>query len=78
MAIKISNLTPAGSDLFADTENFLTDLQDTDSTQVFGGGYKGCSGGSKGKGSKNKGSKGKGSKNKGSKGGGYGCYSGCH
>lgn len=73
MAIKISNLTPAGSDLFADTENFLTDLQDTDSTQVFGGGYKGC-GGSKGKGSKKKGSKG--SKKKGSKGygGGCGCY----
>jgi hypothetical protein len=67
--IEISNLKPAGSDLFASAESFLTELQATDSSQIFGGGGHGCGGGS-GKGS-NKGSK-KGSK-KNSKGGGYGC-----
>ncbi|WP_295621323.1 hypothetical protein [Chamaesiphon sp. GL140_3_metabinner_50] len=63
--IEISNLKPAGSELFASEESFLTELQATDSSQIFGGGGNGCGGGS------NKGSK-KGSK-KNSKGGGYGC-----
>jgi hypothetical protein len=38
MAIEISNLNPAGSDLFAGEESFLTDLQEADSDRVFGGG----------------------------------------
>jgi hypothetical protein len=37
MAIEISNLNPAGSDLFAGEESFLTDLQEADSDKVFGG-----------------------------------------
>lgn len=69
--IEISNLKPAGSELFAGAESFLTELQETDSSQIFGGG--GHGGGSK----KSKKSK----KSKGSKGGGYGycppCYP-CH
>jgi hypothetical protein len=68
--IEISNLNLAGSDLFADTESFLTELQETDSNQIFGGGGKGCGGGS----GKNKGSKKKGSK--GGYGGGCGGYGG--
>ena len=44
--ITISNLNPAGSDLLAGSESFLTELQETDTLQIFGGG---CS--------KNKGSK---------------------
>ncbi|WP_309736014.1 hypothetical protein [Chamaesiphon sp. OTE_75_metabat_556] len=76
--INISNL--AGSDLLAGSESFLTELEATDSSQIFGGGKgKGYYGGSKGsKGSKGSGSKGSGSK--GSKGsyGGYGGYGGCH
>ena len=59
--IEISNLNRAGSELFAGTESFLTELQETDSSQIFGGGGHG---GSK----KSKKSK------KGSKGGGYPCY----
>ncbi len=66
--IEISNLTPAGSALFADTESFLTELQATDSRQIFGGG--GGGGGSK-KGS-SKGSK------KSSKGGYGSCGCGCY
>jgi hypothetical protein len=50
----------------------LTEIQETDSRQIFGGGGCGYGGGSK-KGSK-KGSKGS---KKGSKGGGYPCYP-CH
>jgi hypothetical protein len=42
--IEISNLNIAGSDLLADNESFLTELQDTDSNQVIGG----KKGGSKG------------------------------
>ncbi len=61
--IEISNLKPAGSELLASAESFLTELQETDSRQIFGGG--GHGGGS------NKGSK-KGSK-KNSNGGGHGC-----
>jgi hypothetical protein len=37
MAIEISNLNPAGSDLFAGEESFLTDLQEADSDRVYGG-----------------------------------------
>jgi hypothetical protein len=44
--IEISNLTPAGSDLFADADSFLTELQATDTTQIIGG--KGKSGKGKG------------------------------
>jgi hypothetical protein len=40
MAIKISNLNLAGSDLFAGEESFLTDLQEADSDRVFGGSNK--------------------------------------
>ena len=36
--IQISNLNAAGSDLLAGTESFLTELQDTDTTQIIGGG----------------------------------------
>ena len=69
--IEISNLNPAGSDLFASEESFLTELQGTDSSQVFGGGHKGCGGGgSKGHGG---GSKGHGGYGGGSKGHGGGC-----
>jgi hypothetical protein len=38
MAIEVSNLNPAGIDLFAGEESFLTDLQEADSDRVFGGG----------------------------------------
>jgi hypothetical protein len=66
--IEISNLNPAGSELFAGTESFLTEIQETDSRQIFGGGgHGGGGGGSKGGGSK------KGSKGGGGYGGGYGC-----
>jgi hypothetical protein len=72
--ISILGLTPAGSALFAGSENFVDAIRDVSETELGvsgGGGY--CGGGSKG-GSK-KGSKG------GSKGsGGYGCGGGyyCH
>jgi hypothetical protein len=49
--IQISNLTAAGNDLLAGTESFLTELQDTDTTQIIGGGGHGRGCGSK-KGSK--------------------------
>jgi hypothetical protein len=42
--IEISNLNAAGNDLFTDSESFLTELQDTDSIQVIGGGNKGSYG----------------------------------
>jgi hypothetical protein len=77
--INISNL--AGSELLTDSESFLTELDATDSSQVFGGskgkgGYCGYSG-SKGKGGYG-GSKGKGGYG-GCYGGGYGYgYGGCH
>jgi hypothetical protein len=45
--IEISNLNIAGSDLFAGTDSFLTELQDTDTTQIMGGG--GSKGGKSGK-----------------------------
>jgi hypothetical protein len=35
--LKISNLNPAGSDLFAGEESFLTDLQEADSDKIYGG-----------------------------------------
>ncbi len=64
--IEISNLKPAGSDLFASAESFLTELQATDSSQIFGGGHK-HGGGSKKSSKKSKKS------NKSSNGGGHGC-----
>jgi hypothetical protein len=42
--IEISNLTSAGSDLFAGTDSFLTELQTTETTQIFGGFNKKCGG----------------------------------
>jgi hypothetical protein len=62
--INISNL--AGSELLTDSESFLTELDATDSSQVFGG--------SKGKGGYCGGSKG--GYGGGSKGGYGGCYGG--
>ena len=35
--IEISNLNSAGSDLFAGADSFLTELQPTETTQIFGG-----------------------------------------
>jgi hypothetical protein len=63
----LNNLNIAGSDLLTDADSFLTELKDTDATQVMGGG------GSKG---------GKSFKKKSGKGGygyygGYGGYCGC-
>jgi hypothetical protein len=83
--IEISNLNPAGSDLFADTENFLTELQDTDSNQVFGGKGHGGSkkksgrggygyGGGRGGSGRGRGGSGRGRGNSGR--GGYGGYGG--
>ena len=40
--IEISNLTSAGSDLFAGADSFLTELQTTETTQIFGGFNKRC------------------------------------
>jgi hypothetical protein len=76
--IEISNLNAAGSDLFADTENFLTELQDTDSDQVFGGsGYGGSKKKKSNKGGYGYGCGGYGGGKSGSGHGGYGggsCY----
>jgi hypothetical protein len=36
--IEISNLNTAGSDLFAGADSFLTELEKTDTNQIFGGG----------------------------------------
>jgi hypothetical protein len=84
--IEISNLNTAGNDLFADTESFLNELQDTDSNQVFGGkgksgnkgygGY-GCGGGYGG-GKSGKGGYGGGKSGKGGYGGGYGGGGSCY
>ena len=35
--LEISNLNSAGSDLFAGADSFLTELQTTETTQIFGG-----------------------------------------
>jgi hypothetical protein len=35
--IEISNLNAAGSDSFAETDSFLTELETTDTTQIFAG-----------------------------------------
>jgi hypothetical protein len=35
--INVSDLHPAGSDLFSDSENFLTDLTDYEFTKINGG-----------------------------------------
>jgi hypothetical protein len=37
--LNISNLEPAGSELFADNENFLADLNDSESGELEGGWY---------------------------------------
>ena len=66
--IEISNLKPAGSDLFASAESFLTELEATDSSQIFGGG--GHGGGSKKSKKSKKSNK---SNNNSSNGGGHGC-----
>jgi hypothetical protein len=42
--IEISNLNSAGSDLFAGADSFLTELQTTETTQIFGGSKKRCAG----------------------------------
>ncbi len=74
--IQISDLNPAGSDLFAGAESFLTDLQDNDSSNVFGGGKKGRGGrgGKSGSGSGKGSGKGRG-RGRG-RGYGYGCNGG--
>jgi hypothetical protein len=38
--IEISSLKPAGSDLFANADSFLTELTETDTTQIRGSGSK--------------------------------------
>jgi hypothetical protein len=35
--IEISNLDAAGSELFADADSFLTELETTETTQIFAG-----------------------------------------
>jgi hypothetical protein len=49
--IKIANLDAAGCDLFAGADSFLTELQPTETTQIFGGskGRGGWNGGHGGK-----------------------------
>jgi hypothetical protein len=87
--IEISNLNIAGNDLLADNESFLTELEATDSNQVFGGkgksgkrgyGY-GCGHGGYGGGSKG-GYGGKSGRKSGrggyGHGGGYGGGGGCY
>jgi hypothetical protein len=46
--LEISNLNSAGSDLFAGTDSFLTELQASTTTQIFGG-YNYRCGGRRGK-----------------------------
>ena len=70
--IQISDLNPAGSDLFAGTESFLTDLQENDSNSIFGGGKKGRGG----RGRKSGSGSGKGSGSGSGRGGRGGCYGG--
>jgi hypothetical protein len=36
-SIKISNLNPTGSDLFADSESYLNELKDEELTSIQGG-----------------------------------------
>ena len=45
MALNISDLNSAGSDLFADNDSFLSDLQETEATSVYGGGKSNKGGG---------------------------------
>jgi hypothetical protein len=88
--IEISNLNAAGNDLFADSESFLNELQDTDSNQViggngycgyggYGGGYGGGRGGS-GRGGSGRsgrgygGGRGRSGRGRGGYGGGGSCY----
>jgi hypothetical protein len=69
--IQIANLQATGSELFAGTDSFLTELQSTEAHAIYGG--KGSGGHGKGSGGHGKGSGGYG---KGS--GGYGKGSGGH
>jgi hypothetical protein len=48
--IEISNLNSAGSELFADADSFLTELQTVEVTQIIGGGGHGGHGGGSGRG----------------------------
>jgi hypothetical protein len=78
--IEISNLNIAGSDLFAGTDSFLTELQDTDTTQIMGGKGKSGKGGYGYGGKSGKGGYGYGGKSGGygyGGHGGYGGYGGC-
>jgi hypothetical protein len=69
--IQISNLNPAGSDLFADADSFLTELQATDTARIIGGGKSGKGGGcGYGGGKSGKGGYGGGKSGKGGYGGG--------
>jgi hypothetical protein len=72
--IEISNLNPIGSDLFADADSFLTELQATDAHQVIGG--RGCGGGRGGYGGGSNGGGRGGYGGGGSNGGGRGGYGG--
>jgi hypothetical protein len=72
--IEISNLNPVGSDLFAGSDSFLTELQAADANIVVGG--RGCGGrGGYGRGGSNGGGRG-GNGGGGSNGGGRGGYGG--
>ena len=44
MTIAISELRPAGSDLFMDSESYLNDFTESDAKSVYGGGYSDDSG----------------------------------
>jgi hypothetical protein len=75
--IEISNLNIAGSDLFAGTDSFLTELQDTDTTQIMGGkGKSGKGGYGYGGGKSGKGGYGYGGGKSGKGGYGYGGHGG--
>ena len=53
--IEISNLNAAGSDLFAGADSFLTELETTETTQIFGGWRGGGWGGRRNSGRRNSG-----------------------
>lgn len=62
--IEISNLDAAGSDLFTSADSFLTELQPTETTQIFGGSIAG-SGGRRNSGRRNSGRRNSGRRNSG-------------
>ncbi|NJR32822.1 MAG: hypothetical protein HC778_08500 [Chamaesiphon sp. CSU_1_12] len=77
--IEISNLNPAGSELFAGTESFLTEINASDSGKIFGGGKKKSCGRKKPKGCGGYGGgSGSGGGSGGGSGSGGGCYGGGH